>query len=692
MVPAVPSHTNGNASGSGGGGENRAEKSGEKEKGRRRRNKDKGDKGSSGPATPAPPAPSPAARAQQTRRVQAAQLAHLLALHTALLRVGVTELGEVDMYSGLGAGGAGAGAGAATTNAAVQSGEGRGGGRGRRAERYSRARRQREPAAASASAAAATTGAGVGGMNGGAGAKPELAERISAEFRRTLPALRVASKWVLGNWGWMADAAASSANGSKAHVNAKDGGEGESMEEIELRAQRARFWTTYAEFLRRLARTFPGALLPRLSEPLSTSASGGDVAGAEVGEGAEEDGEEEVELELELEEDIDMRGWLPLHGLMGGPCPLPPFLLSSTGAAGEENDGAEGRERERRTVGLREEVHPNVEQLMRIADLLRDARKVVALEGSPLALYGGQFVVKGVEAAKPVGATATSVLQPSSAPVFVPAAVRLRQLVPEERLASFHDIDGQDDDAMTEQTSRTDDDILHDAFSFLNRAESEAADASDEDEIVWDLRDAPVSPILPTARTSPKTPVRPPPIGPPPPRTVWRWWRAAAPSSEPAVCAPAHAGAALPGRSTSSVRRAGAVRRARAPPAVCVARSGVVAVAGEHHLVVVVSLRKPASRPQPWCCRGLWASALRAERAAAPPARRVKLDGCGAAVPERGRPVWVRAAIGTRASVCWGDGAGAAGRVLCDVGGRTGLRRPPAGPRTARAAPVALDA
>jgi hypothetical protein len=49
-----------------------------------------------------------------------------------------------------------------------------------------------------------------------------------------------------------------------------------------------------------------------------------------------------------------------------------------------------------------------------------------------------------------------------------------------------------DDDAMTEQTSVTDDDILHDAFSFLNRtgSESKAAEASDEDEIVWDLRHA----------------------------------------------------------------------------------------------------------------------------------------------------------------------------------------------------------
>lgn len=44
---------------------------------------------------------------------------------------------------------------------------------------------------------------------------------------------------------------------------------------------------------------------------------------------------------------------------------------------------------------------------------------------------------------------------------------------------------------MTEQTSRTDDDLLHDAFAFLDQgsgAEDMDDAASDEDEIVWDLR------------------------------------------------------------------------------------------------------------------------------------------------------------------------------------------------------------
>jgi hypothetical protein len=84
-----------------------------------------------------------------------------------------------------------------------------------------------------------------------------------------------------------------------------------------------------------------------------------------------------VELELELEEDVDMRGWLPLRGLMGGPCPLPAHLAGDAPASDALSEAAEHG---RRTVGLREEVHPNEEQLMRIADLLRDARRVVGLE------------------------------------------------------------------------------------------------------------------------------------------------------------------------------------------------------------------------------------------------------------------------------------------------------------------------
>ncbi|KAJ7625666.1 hypothetical protein FB45DRAFT_921994 [Roridomyces roridus] len=371
-------------------------------------------------SAPAPVSAQPLATSTPPE-VQAAQLAHLLALQTALLDVGVRELEDAGAYTTLG-----------TTG-----GHGHGGGaRGRRGR------------------------GGMNGVNGGAAAPAatgqELAERISAVFRRTLPALRVGSKWMLGNWVWVRQAVAEANSGED------ETGDGE-KERRELSVQAVRFWTTYAEFLRMLGRAFPVASLPALREG------------------------EEGDVELELEEDVDMRGWLPLHGLMGGP--LPPDPEDKNNLQMPTGEGTATR----RPVGPREEVHPNVEQLMRIADLLRDARRIVELEGSPLALYGGQFVAKGVEAAKPV------VPDPLSTIRDVRFALQTAEV---------------DEDAMTEKTSRTDDDILHDAFSFLNNAPTEEDEASD-DEIVWDLRDAPVSPVVPTARTSPKTPVRPAPIAPP---------------------------------------------------------------------------------------------------------------------------------------------------------------------------------
>ncbi|KAJ7435226.1 hypothetical protein B0H11DRAFT_2257413 [Mycena galericulata] len=482
----------------------------EKEKGRRRRHP-------SGPAAPAP-APStnvPAAvqSAEERARLQAAQLAHLLALHTALLGVGVRELAEVDLYTAVGV--AASSATVAAVGAAVANPHGHGGG--------GRGRRGRGGMLANGNASGGAVGiptnghGNVGGSigvtaSGLGGQGQELAERISAAFRRTLPALRVGSKWVLGNWGWVCEAASAGATSSNSDCGEAKGDEGkgerekgESAEERELRAQAARFWATYAEFLRGLSRAFPIALLPALSVPAREVEGEGD---------GEREGE--VQLELELEEDVDMRGWLPLRGLMGGPIPPPPAETGPGAENAKEEKRERERERERRTVGQREEVHPNVEQLMRIADLLRDARRIVALEGSPLALYGGQFVVKGVEAAKPV-APAAPLRTPALAPVLRNA---IAGFAPADPLASIRDSRlalqmDLEDDAMTEKTSRTDEDLLHDAFSFLNHNDDAAEDASDEDEIVWDLREAPVSPIVPTARTSPKTPVRPPPIAPP---------------------------------------------------------------------------------------------------------------------------------------------------------------------------------
>ncbi|KAG8922601.1 hypothetical protein FRC01_013831 [Tulasnella sp. 417] len=81
-----------------------------------------------------------------------------------------------------------------------------------------------------------------------------LAQRITAVFRRALPALRIASKWLKANLEYVVT------NGAKP------------------------FWVKYAEFATRLAGTFPTAKLPALSIP--------------------------------LEEDVDMKGFAPLKRTM----------------------------------------------------------------------------------------------------------------------------------------------------------------------------------------------------------------------------------------------------------------------------------------------------------------------------------------------------------------------------------------
>ncbi|KAJ7831720.1 hypothetical protein B0H14DRAFT_3872163 [Mycena olivaceomarginata] len=167
---------------------------------------------------------------QKQRKTQAAHFAHLLGLHTALLGMGVRELGEVGV--------------------ARREGEDR---EGREGEGRRGGRRGGEAPPVGLSVPAP----GPGGVTGGAGpGKPELAKRISAEVRRTLPALR---------------------GGHQQQQR--------SAEEAELGAQREPFWATFAEFLRRLARAFSAVLLPKLSASVREGGEGGEGKDAEGPEG-----------------------------------------------------------------------------------------------------------------------------------------------------------------------------------------------------------------------------------------------------------------------------------------------------------------------------------------------------------------------------------------------------------------------
>ncbi|KAJ3809794.1 hypothetical protein F5876DRAFT_43157 [Lentinula aff. lateritia] len=232
----------------------------------------------------------------------------------------------------------------------------------------------------------------------------DLASRLIVEFRRTLPAMRIAGKWLIANYKYaMSDPEAQGIFKGKA--KAKDDPLGiispSSVETID-------FWRKYADFLRALSRAFPADQLPQLSFALS--------------------------------EDIETRGFRPLKN-----------YADPKRDTGSSNGNVPHKE---------SEVHPNEVQLMRIQDILLDARALVHMENSPIAIYGNQFVLKGVE----------SQVQP------IPSG---NGSIPSFRAA---EIDPEDEN-MTELTSGTDDVLLRDAFGHLNEG---ASDEDEEDQIVWD--------------------------------------------------------------------------------------------------------------------------------------------------------------------------------------------------------------
>lgn len=159
-------------------------------------------------------------------------------------------------------------------------------------------------------------------------AENDLAPRITATFRRTLPALRIAGKWLRANFKYVVqsqqpDTAKEQHTAGTIKKDAK--------KHLAIAGVPA-FWEVYALFMSALYHSFPADRLPSLASP--------------------------------LEEDIDMRGFLPLRNLMAG------AGITDTAHIG---DGS--------TVAA--QVHPNEEQLMRIRDLLDDAKALVGFEVRP---------------------------------------------------------------------------------------------------------------------------------------------------------------------------------------------------------------------------------------------------------------------------------------------------------------------
>lgn len=165
-------------------------------------------------------------------------------------------------------------------------------------------------------------------------AENDLAQRITAPFRRTLPALRIASKWLVANIKYVLHAVQYPV-GEQISPTGK-GTRGVIIEGLPL------FWAKFAQFYSALSGIFPSVMLPPLTTP--------------------------------LDEDIDLKGFLPLRD----------FLVDG----GTLTDAVPGNETEGQQNGTpphgREKVHPNEEQLMRIWDLLKDAKSLAEFEVSSI--------------------------------------------------------------------------------------------------------------------------------------------------------------------------------------------------------------------------------------------------------------------------------------------------------------------
>lgn len=145
-----------------------------------------------------------------------------------------------------------------------------------------------------------------------------LAQSITAVLRRALPALRIASMWLLSNVDYL-----SKYDTTSAHFHQDD-----PTVPPELCNAMKSFWNSYANFANSIGNAFPLELLP---------ITAGD---------------------LMLEEDVDMLGYAPLRRRMKE-------------AKAQSNTTQ---------TALGSDLHPNEEQVLRIGDLLGDANLLAQSE------------------------------------------------------------------------------------------------------------------------------------------------------------------------------------------------------------------------------------------------------------------------------------------------------------------------
>ncbi|KAF8513716.1 hypothetical protein BU17DRAFT_53078 [Hysterangium stoloniferum] len=243
--------------------------------------------------------------------------------------------------------------------------------------------------------------------------QPDLAQNITAIFRRTLPALRIGSKWLTVHFSYIIEA--------PSRLNSDIGMDADTL--------LSEFWLMYDGFKSLLENIFPYERLPKMTLP--------------------------------LEEDVEISGFAPLKRAMFDPNPS-----TANGLEPGQN-----------------QVHPNEEQLMRIADLLADADKLVKLRPEP----DQSNVVASLN---------------SSPEVVVNAMVPLA-LVEQETEPQNMDLRLDDDDDVTVST-RTDDDPIQRAM---------AAVLDDEEEVVYPLVPRSLvsnnDPVIPRSLASTNDPVVP---------------------------------------------------------------------------------------------------------------------------------------------------------------------------------------
>lgn len=229
-----------------------------------------------------------------------------------------------------------------------------------------------------------------------------LAQLITAAFRRTLPAIRVCSKWLRSNIDYVDNTKYSSATPSDGLPDAIDD-----------------LWGTYFSFISALGSTFPISELPELTGP--------------------------------LEEDVELYGFASISTSKKNML-MNPHRTVTGQALGQEA------------------VHPNEEYLMRIADVLKDAQLINEYRSFPIKPPRSDSIAKEGHAVLGESLTVNS---------------NGKVILSDPPILS---IAGDEVDTETEidfdnatQTSRTEDDVIRDAFNAALRD-----DLSEEDEkIVW---------------------------------------------------------------------------------------------------------------------------------------------------------------------------------------------------------------